>query len=67
MAKRKIPGPASGETTDPSTQGANSARGKASADARRDSSKLKKNQDRLGVDAEHMTETMRKRHRGTYP
>lgn len=66
MAKRKIPAPPSSETADSTSQGADSARGK-SADARRDASKLKKNQDRLGVDAGHMTETMRKRHRGTYP
>ncbi|MES2354805.1 MAG: hypothetical protein V4568_10480 [Pseudomonadota bacterium] len=36
-------------------------------DARRDKSQLKKNQERLGVDADHKTSTMKKNRRGTYP
>jgi hypothetical protein len=37
------------------------------ADARGDSDKLKENQRRLGVGAEHKTEAMKKGHRGTFP
>jgi len=36
-------------------------------DARRDKGQLKKNQERLGVDVDHKTSTMKKHRRGTYP
>jgi hypothetical protein len=44
------------------------ARGvKHGADARRQPEKQKENQQRLGVDADHKTPEMKKRHRGTFP
>jgi len=36
-------------------------------DARRDKSLLKKNQERLGVGADHLAPTMKKHRRGTFP
>lgn len=43
------------------------ARLRGSADARRDPSKLRENQQRLGVDTQHKTAAMKKGHRGTFP
>ncbi len=37
------------------------------ADARRSSEQLKRNQERLGVGADHRTEAMKKGRRGTFP
>jgi hypothetical protein len=37
------------------------------ADARHDPSKLRQNQERLGVGPEHKTEAMKKGRRGTFP
>ena len=36
-------------------------------DARNDPSKLKQNREKLGVNDEDKTETMQKKHRGTFP
>lgn len=36
-------------------------------DARKDPAKLKQNREKLGVDENDKTETMRKKHRGTFP
>jgi hypothetical protein len=48
--------------TSPGARGA-----KHGADARRQPEKQKENQQRLGVDADHKTAEMKKRHRGTFP
>jgi hypothetical protein len=48
--------------TSPGARGA-----KHGADARRQPEKLKENQERLGVAADHKTPEMKKSHRGTFP
>ena len=40
---------------------------KSTADARQDSGKLRRNQDRLDVGPDHKTSAMKKGRRGTYP
>ena len=57
------------DTTDkPPARRTQSAAGLArSADGRRSSEQLKRNQERLGVGADHRTEAMKKGKRGTFP
>jgi hypothetical protein len=51
----------------PARPNPSSPRSSRSADARRQPEKLRENQQRLGVDADHKTDAMKKGRRGTFP
>jgi hypothetical protein len=51
----------------PGAQGAGMEGDAVKPDGELDDKKLKRNQERLGVDEEHKTPEMRKEHRGTFP
>jgi len=51
----------------PGAQGAGMDADAVKPDGNVDEKKLEQNQERLGVDEEHKTEEMRKKHRGTFP
>jgi len=51
----------------PGAQGAGMDADAVKPDGNVDEKKLEQNQERLGIDEEHKTEEMRKKHRGTFP
>jgi hypothetical protein len=50
-----------------SERSARAPRGARGSDARHNPEKLRENQQRLGVDAQHKTDAMKKGRRGTFP